>query len=183
MSTLLDTLRRRAANNAWSNLRLYRAIAQLSLEDFLAPNRTSFFPSIALTLNHILVVDWFYIDALERGGKGRAIFADMMPFRDAPSLALAQRASDDRLVAFTKALSDDAALARIVELERDDHVQRETVLDTLLHLDVHQIHHRGQVHAMLSGTNVKPPQLDEFFMSEELPLREEELRALGLPIR
>jgi hypothetical protein len=39
------------------------------------------------------------------------------------------------------------------------------------------------VHAMLSGTSVKPPQLDEFFMSEELPLREEELRALGLPLR
>ena len=134
MSSLLDTLRRRAANNAWSNLRLHRAVAQLSPEDFLATNRTSFFPSIVETLNHILVVDWFYIDALERGGKGRAIFDDMMPFRDAPSLGRAQRASDDRLLAFTNALTDEGALARIVELERDDHVQRETVLDTLLHL-------------------------------------------------
>jgi uncharacterized damage-inducible protein DinB len=106
-----------------------------------------------------------------------------MPFRDAASLAQAQRASDERLLAFTGALGDEAGLARIVELQRDDHVQRETVLDTLLHLDVHQIHHRGQVHAMLAGTRVKPPQLDEFFMSEELPLREEELRALGLPLR
>jgi uncharacterized damage-inducible protein DinB len=106
-----------------------------------------------------------------------------MPFRDAASLAGAQRASDERLVAFTNALVDEHSLSRIVELARDDHVQRETVLDTLLHLDVHQIHHRGQVHAMLAGTSVKPPQLDEFFMSEELPLREEELRALSLPLR
>jgi uncharacterized damage-inducible protein DinB len=53
----------------------------------------------------------------------------------------------------------------------------------LMHLHVHQIHHRGQVHAMLAGTPVKPPQLDEFFMREELPLREAELRELGLPIR
>jgi uncharacterized damage-inducible protein DinB len=52
-----------------------------------------------------------------------------------------------------------------------------------MHLNVHQIHHRGQVHAMLAGTAVKPPQLDEFFMSEELPLREAELRELGLPLR
>lgn len=183
MSIVLDVLRRRAANNAWSNLRLHRAVAQLSTEDFLATDRTSFFPSIVETLNHILVVDWFYIDALERGGKGRAVFDEMMPFRDAPSLARAQRASDERLVAFTNALADESALARVVELERDDHVQRETVLDTLLHLDVHQIHHRGQVHAMLSGTNVSPPQLDEFFMSEELPLRETELRSLALPLR
>jgi uncharacterized damage-inducible protein DinB len=183
MSIVLDVLRRRAANNAWSNLRLHRAIAELSPDEFRATNRTSFFPSIVETLNHILVVDWYYVDALERGGRGKALFDDMMPFRDAASLAQAQRACDDRLLAFTNALGDDAALARVVELERDDHVQRETVLDTLLHLDVHQIHHRGQVHAMLSGTSVKPPQLDEFFMSEELPLREEELRALGLPLR
>jgi uncharacterized damage-inducible protein DinB len=183
VSAVVDTLRRRAANNAWSNLRLYRAVTELAPEEFLATNRTSFFPSIVETLNHILVVDWYYIDALERGGRGKAIFADMMPFRDAPSLARAQRASDERLVAFTNALADEAALSRIVELERDDHIQRESVLDTLLHLDVHQIHHRGQVHAMLSGTRVKPPQLDEFFMSEELPLREAELRALALPIR
>jgi uncharacterized damage-inducible protein DinB len=183
MSVALDVLRRRAANNAWSNFRLHRAVMQLSAEAFLAADRTSFFPSIAVTLNHILVVDWYYIDALERGGKGKSIFDDMMPFRDAAALARAQRASDERLVAFTNALVDESSLARIVELQRDGHVQRETVLATLLHLDVHQIHHRGQVHAMLAGTSVKPPQLDEFFMSEELPLREEELRALSLPLR
>ena len=33
---------------------------------------------------------------------------------------------------------------------------------------------------MLSGTVVKPPQLDEFFLAEEAPLRAEELAALGL---
>lgn len=183
MSALLDVLRRRAANNAWSNFRLHRAVVQLSAADFRSPQRTSFFPSLVETLNHILVVDWFYLDALEGGGKGQTIFSDMMPFDDAPSLAKAQRASDERLLAFTNALGDEASLARIIDLERADHVQRETVLDTLLHLDVHQIHHRGQAHAMLAGTNVEPPQLDEFFMSEELPLREDELRALRLPLR
>jgi hypothetical protein len=33
---------------------------------------------------------------------------------------------------------------------------------------------------MLAGTAVKPPQLDEFFLAEEAPLRAEELAALGL---
>lgn len=183
MTLLLDVARRRAANNAWSNHRLHRAVMQLTTEELRATNRTSFFPSIVETLNHILVVDWFYVEALVAGRGRRATFDDMMPFRDAPALYGAQRASDERLVAFTDALADEASLMRVVELERDGRVQRETVLDTLLHLDVHQIHHRGQVHAMLSGTRVKPPQLDEFFMSEELPLREEELRALGLKVR
>jgi hypothetical protein len=33
---------------------------------------------------------------------------------------------------------------------------------------------------MLAGTAVKPPQLDEFFLAGEAPLRAEELAALGL---
>jgi len=85
--------------------------------------------------------------------------------------------------AFADALKSEDALDGLVELQRRGRVQIERVGDVLMHLNVHQIHHRGQVHAMLAGTKVKPPQLDEFFMSEELPLREAELRELGLPLR
>ena len=179
---VLDVFRRRAANNAWSNFRLHRACARLSQADFEA-KRTSFFPSLPETLNHILVVDWYYLDALERGGKGRALFENMMPYREMAGLACAQRDTDRRLFAWVSALAKEEDLDAEVRLERSDHVQVERVGDVLLHLDVHQIHHRGQAHAMLAGTDVPPPQLDEFFMSEELPLREAELRELGLPIR
>jgi uncharacterized damage-inducible protein DinB len=56
-----------------------------------------------------------------------------------------------------------------------------TVASILEHLFQHQIHHRGQAHAMLAGTAVKPPQLYEFFLAGEEHLRRDELRALGLP--
>ena len=49
----------------------------------------------------------------------------------------------------------------------------------LAHLFQHQIHHRGQAHAMLSGTDVPPPQLDEFFCANEAHLRASELAELG----
>jgi uncharacterized damage-inducible protein DinB len=171
-----------AANNAWSNLRLLRVCTALPREEYVAP-RTSFFPSIPETLNHILIVDWYYLDALEEGGRGRTVFASEVPHPEIGDLIPAQDAADRRLVAFTRALRDeDDALARPVRLERDDHVQVETVVDVLLHLFTHQIHHRGQVHAMLAGTSVRPPQLDEFFLREELPLRRDELATLGLPL-
>ena len=64
--TLLDHLRRMAGNNLWSNDRLYRAVLQLGPGEFEA-ERTSFFPSIKATLNHILAVDYLYLDFLERG--------------------------------------------------------------------------------------------------------------------
>jgi len=63
----LARMRSFAVNNAWSNFRLYRACLALSKEEFDAA-RTSFFPSIPRTLNHILIVDWYYIDALTAGG-------------------------------------------------------------------------------------------------------------------
>ena len=50
----------------------------------------------------------------------------------------------------------------------------------LLHLLTHQMHHRGQVHDMLAQTDVAPPQLDEFFLAEDLSRRARELRDLGL---
>jgi uncharacterized damage-inducible protein DinB len=84
-----------------------------------------------------------------------------------------------RLITIVDALADPD---REIRLERSDHVQIERAVDVLLHLATHQTHHRGQAHAMLAGTSVAPPQLDEFFMREELPLREAELRELGLPL-
>lgn len=107
-----------------------------------------------------------------------------MKVRDAeglPSAELlggAQRASDLKLVAFCGGL-DAEGLERVVELQRAGRIQRETVLRVLQHLFQHQIHHRGQAHALLSGTRVKPPQLDEFFLAEDTPIRAEELAALG----
>ena len=49
----------------------------------------------------------------------------------------------------------------------------------LMHLFQHDIHHRGQAHAMLSATSVAPPQLDEFFAADEAPLRANEFAELG----
>jgi uncharacterized damage-inducible protein DinB len=57
-----------------------------------------------------------------------------------------------------------------IQVERRDRL--------LLHLFQHQVHHRGQAHAMLAGTTVKPPQLDEFFSEAEAPLRAAEFAAL-----
>ena len=54
-----------AHNNAWANHRLLAACCRLSQAELAAP-RTGFFPSIKATLNHILTVDWYYMEILER---------------------------------------------------------------------------------------------------------------------
>lgn len=166
-----------ARNNAWANQRLLDACARLSQADFEAA-RTGFFPSLILTLNHILTVDWLYVDALEGGSLGSAAFAEETPCRTVAELAREQAAIDRRLVAFCDALGD-AALGREVRVHRIDRVQVERADRLLMHLFQHQIHHRGQAHAMLSATPAAPPQLDEFFSELDEPLRRGDLAALG----
>jgi uncharacterized damage-inducible protein DinB len=64
-------------------------------------------------------------------------------------------------------------------MPRRDHVLRDRVGHVLAHLFNHHTHHRGQAHAMLSGTAVAPPQLDEFMMPSEAHLRVADMQALG----
>lgn len=181
-----DCLRRMAHYNAWASLRLHRAVGQLTDAEYRA-ERTSFFPSLHRTLVHILFVDIYYLDALEGISQDTAaLWAESERFEREGNFAevdAAQRTSDQRLVRFTEALRGQDELERPVRLQRRDHVQVECCGDVLLHLFHHQTHHRGQAHAMLAGTRIAPPQLDEFFMSQELPRRQAELTELGLPLR
>jgi uncharacterized damage-inducible protein DinB len=175
--SLALALRAMAFNNAWANHRLLAACAGLSQAEFEA-ERVGFFPSIQATLNHILIVDRFYVDAMEGGTLGPAAFASRIPCPTLAELRPAQAAVDRRLIAFCDSLGEEGA-ARIIAVHRRGHVQRDRADRLLLHVFQHQVHHRGQAHAMLSGTSVKPPQLDEFFPEIEAPLRAAEFAELG----
>jgi uncharacterized damage-inducible protein DinB len=176
--SLARHFRKMARNNAWANHRLLGACAALGAGEFEAV-RTSFFPSLHETLNHNLSVDLYYIDALEEGGLGLSIFDRFTPLA-APALLAAQAETDRRLIAFCDA-QDDAGLGRLVETNRgEDGRIGERVDDLLAHLFQHQIHHRGQAHAMLAGTAVAPPQLDEYFLRFDAQRCRADLAELGL---
>lgn len=183
MEPLSHHLLTQAYNNGWANHRLYKACLQLTQDEFVAP-RCSFFPSIKATLNHLLTVDWFYLHALECEQRGEApdpdgerFFEPEQPFATCADLHAEQAQADHRLIAYCRLLRDDQ-LRRYVSIVRPERVQREQRLRLLAHLFEHQIHHRGQVHGMLSDTAVRPPQLDEFFCEEEAHLRADDFAEL-----
>jgi uncharacterized damage-inducible protein DinB len=124
------------------------------------------------------------MDALERELRGDephpdcyVFFALDEPFTSGPDLQCEQAHVDRRLIAYCEQLRD-ADLGRMVTIARET-PQHDSRLRMLSHLFEHQIHHRGQVHAMLSGTSVKPPQLDEFFCAGESSLRAADFAELG----
>ena len=170
---------RMAENNGWSNDRLHRAVLQLKPGEFEL-HRIGYFPSLKDTLNHILAVDLLYLDFITEGGRGaRTIDEDFTPFEDRLALAAAQMRADHRLIDVCRRLSLED-LERRVDADREqDGMIPKRIGDLLMHLFLHQTHHRGQAHAMLSGSSVAPPQLDEFFLDYDLPHRQEEMHRLG----
>jgi uncharacterized damage-inducible protein DinB len=178
MASLEAHFRAMARNNLWSNHRLHAACARLPAEEYRR-DRRAFFRSIHGTLNHILLIDRYYLTALE-GGLADASPHDRELYRDLGPLSAAQRESDRRLIEVCDGLGAEGLdrVASWTDVSGDR--CSDPVHVVLSHLFLHQIHHRGQVHDMLSAAGAKPPQLDEFFPSHDRPLREAELRELGL---
>lgn len=175
--TLHGQLRLQARANRLANHRLHAAMASLADAEFVAP-RVGFFPSLAATLNHILSVDGYYVGALQGDAGLPDRYDAFVPARTLAELAPRQQASDERLIRYCDAL-DAAGCEAIVKMDRRTHVQRDRAAHVLAHLFMHQTHHRGQAHAMLSSTPVAPPQLDEFLMPSEAHLRGADMAALG----
>jgi uncharacterized damage-inducible protein DinB len=174
---LASQLRIQARANRLANHRLHTAMAALPAHEFDAP-RTGFFPSLSLTLNHILVVDLYYIAALHRQAEMVSIWEQFVPCDTLAELASRQAASDERLIAFCESL-DEKTVAQVVDMDRGSHVQRDLAGHVLAHVFMHQTHHRGQAHAMLCATAVAPPQLDEFLMPSDAKFRPADMQALG----
>ena len=176
---LSHVLRIQAHANRLANHRLHTAMVPLSQDELHAP-RTSFFPSLMATLNHILAVDTYYVGALYGDASADETWQQFEPATGLSDLAGRQAAVDQRLIAFCQRL-DEAVCDQAVAMPRGGgRVQRDAVAHVLQHVFMHQTHHRGQVHAMLSSTAVPPPQLDEFLMPSEAHLRSVEMAALGL---
>ena len=195
-----------AVNSAWANRRILAAVERLG-EEALQVRTPSYFGSLSATLNHVLTVDWFYVDALERALRGEppherpsSFFDPEVPHPGLAPLRAAQEEVDRRLMELCSGLTP-SALDTPVRIRRRGGESRDSVTRLLAHLFQHQIHHRGQAHQLISALSARdggarddttaadptsqsaPPQLDEFFCVGDAPGRADELAALGLSER
>jgi len=150
--------RQLAQYNAWANWRVYEACAQLSDSERKAA-RPCFFGSIHRTLNHILVGDRVWLSRLT-AGKRDIVSLDKELYSDFAELRAARIREDERLIGVLDRY-DEAEMAGFLSYKSmDGAAQRVPMVQVLGHIFNHQTHHRGQVHALLSGTPVAPPSLD-----------------------
>jgi uncharacterized damage-inducible protein DinB len=157
---------RMARYNRWANRRLYGAVAQLEPEEIHAP-RSGFFPSIAKTLNHMVVTDRIWMGRF-LGKLSDHKRLDEAPYDDFAELTAAREAEDQRIIAFFKDLPQ-ARIDSVFDYQNTAGDPKSSeMLPVLAHFFNHQAHHRGQAHGMLSSTRVAPPSLDlVYFIYED----------------
>jgi len=159
MSALVEHFRRMAAYNTGANRILYAAVARLPDVEYRRP-RAAFFGSIHATLNHILLGDRIWMTRFE-GGEHPSTGLNTILYDEFAALRAAREAMDARIEAFFADRVDDAFLTASIRYTTNAAVDAGDPVTVLLpHFFNHQTHHRGQVHGLLSQTEVAPPSLD-----------------------
>jgi len=167
-----------AEYNLWMNERIYAGAARLPDEE-RKRDRGAFFKSIHGTLNHLVWGDrgWlprFNGKTYPTGPVGVELYDDFA------ALTAARVEMDAEILAWARGVTP-AELAEPMTWQSRLYgfTQTHPRWVQVTQMFNHQTHHRGQVHAMLSGTSVTPPQLDEFLMPSDAPLRSADLAAVG----
>jgi uncharacterized damage-inducible protein DinB len=157
---------RMARYNRWANRQLYGAVAQLEPEEFVAA-RSGFFPSIAKTLNHLVVTDRIWMGRFTNKLSDHKSL-DEAPYDDLAALTTAREAEDQRIIAFFRQLPQAQIESVLDYRNMAGEAKSSELLPLLAHFFNHQTHHRGQAHGMLSSTRVAPPVLDlVYFIYED----------------
>ena len=156
---MISHFRMMAGYNAWANALIYDASAALADADYRA-DRGAFFRSIHGTLNHLLTTDRIWMRRFTGLGEAPDRL-DVILFDSLADLRAARTAEDERIVAFVAGLTD-AGLERPFRYRRVSTPDwyEQPLAPALSHLFNHQTHHRGQIHALLTGLSAKGPELD-----------------------
>lgn len=147
-----------ARYNGLANRRLYDACGRLTDEE-RKRRRAAFFGSIHGTLNHLMVGDRIWL-ARFAGEEVPSTGLDAVLYEDFAELREAREREDARIERFVSGIDEGFLKGSILYVNNEGRSLEDPIDVLLPHFFNHQTHHRGQVHDMLSQTDVPPPVLD-----------------------
>lgn len=147
-----------ARYNTLANRKLYEVCSQLS-DTERKQNRPAFFKSIHGTLNHILVGDRIWLTRFA-GERIPSTGLDAILYDDFDELWMARQAEDERIEVFAAELTAEFLHGTIEYINNAGKTCLDPADLLVTHLFNHQTHHRGQIHDMVTQTNISPPSLD-----------------------
>lgn len=162
--TLADA-RRFLDYNTWANARTWDAVAALSDAQQRAPNGSSF-PSILLTLAHIVGAEWIWMERWS--GRSASAFPEWVASPTSlDDLRRRLEAIDAERRTFIDA-GGDAGLAAPLPYTLFSGTTDEQPFEVLLtHVMNHSTYHRGQIATMLRQLGLKPVSTDFIAFARE----------------
>ncbi len=155
---MLDAFRMLANYNRIANERLYEKCGQLDPVEYRKQRQGSF-GSIHGLLNHLLLGDRIWMSRFAGGGNTTPPLNSIL-FDNFAELRSARAAQDEEIETFFAKAGTDFLERQLSYVNNQGKDYVEAVPVAVLHFFNHQTHHRGQVHVMISQTDVKPPSLD-----------------------
>jgi uncharacterized damage-inducible protein DinB len=155
---MLDAFRMLARYNRAANERLYEKCGQLDPVEYRLERKGSF-GSIHKLLNHILLGDRIWMSRFTGAGSTTPPLNTIL-FDSFPELRSARAAEDERIEAFFAGVGTDFLQMQLRYTNSLGKDAQHSAAPAVLHFFNHQTHHRGQVHVMLSQTDIQPPALD-----------------------
>jgi uncharacterized damage-inducible protein DinB len=151
-----------ARYNSWQNGNIYEAAGQLTDETRTA-NRGAFFGSVHATLNHILWADqmWLMRFGVAPRPAAKSIAEGLTQFENWGQLSEERRRLDAVILDWADGLEPSALEGNLTWYSASAGRELTSPKALLItHIFNHQTHHRGQVHALLTGLGVKPGSTD-----------------------
>jgi uncharacterized damage-inducible protein DinB len=147
-----------AQYNRTANQRLFSKCGQLDDSEY-RKQRAGSFGSIHGLLNHILLGDRRWMGLLQNGERATPPLNQIL-YDGFPDLLSARVREDERIESFFAGLDATFWTRSFAYTNNQGKDYVETAHVACSHLFNHQTHHRGQVHVMLSQTQLTPPSLD-----------------------
>jgi uncharacterized damage-inducible protein DinB len=147
-----------ARYNVWQNANIYEAAGRLP-DAARKENRGAFFGSIHATLNHILWADqmWLMRFGVAPQPAAKSIADGLAQFEDWERLTQERRRFDAVIQDWANGLEPSALEGNLTWFSAGAGRELTSPRALLIaHLFNHQTHHRGQIHALLTGLGIKP---------------------------
>jgi uncharacterized damage-inducible protein DinB len=155
---MIDAFRIFARYNRIANERLYETCGQLDPVEYRRERKGSF-GSIHKLLNHTLLADRIWMSRFGGSGSTTPPLNSIL-FDSFAELRSARATQDEEIETFFVKVDVDFLQRQLRYTNSLGKDCVDTAPAAVLHFFNHQTHHRGQVHVMISQTDVKPPSLD-----------------------
>ena len=150
--------------NQLMNQRMFEASSKLP-DNVLNEDKGAFFKTILKTLNHIMIGDILWLKRFSNHPHKFSSLEeihsftdpetlDRILFTDMPSLYKERERLDRIIFNFCNELKEEDLISTLGYINSNKEKHRKRFGSLILHVFLHQIHHRGQVTTLLSQENV-----------------------------